>query len=201
MGDLKNNQIRERGQILPKFSLVAYALGVVFLFSALPKKFFLSPGLALPTTGATSPFFFSMILLAITSIVFIIVVLKKEKELKDANKISSETKKFIEKNIEEDVEKISESVLVRKDQAKRDFNRFIYVIGLLSIVLASIQAWKIFFIGAATGISIIYWGAYLAIAAAWFGYGMYYKDRAVMITYGIWIFLEITIINGTIFYS
>ncbi len=194
------NSQNKKKQVMPVVSLVIYALGAILLFVA-PQNVFLSPGVKLPAMGLTSPLFFSMLLLAATSIVFVVAVFQKDKELKGANKISAETKKFIEKNIEKDIEKISENVLLRKEQTKRDFNKFVYIIGLLSVVLALIQAWRIFYIGAATGVSIIYWGAYLAIAAAWFGYGMYYQNRAIMVTYGFWILIEILIINGIIFYS
>lgn len=186
--------------ILPVISLIAYAFGAILLFVA-PQNIFLSPGISLPAMGITSPLFFSMLLLAATSAVFIFAVFQKDREIKTTSKVSPETKKFIEKNLEDDVENISASVLLRKEQSKRDFNRFIYIIGLLSVALALIQAWKIFYIGAGSGISIIYWGAYLAIAAAWFGYGIYYQNKAIMFTYGLWIFLEILIINGILFYS
>lgn len=198
-GNGKNNTGKKR-HILPIASLVAYTLGAIFLFIAPPPGVFLSPGLGLPTLGITSPFFWSMVLLAGTSIIFVTAVFQRGKELKKG-KISKETGKFITRNIEEDVENISENVMLRKDQAKRDFNKFVYLIGLLSVALALFQAWKIFYEGAAAGVSLIYWGAYLAIAAAWFGYGIYYQNKPIMLTYGAWIFVEITIINGIIFYG
>ncbi|MBU0907307.1 MAG: hypothetical protein KKE05_04070, partial [Nanoarchaeota archaeon] len=152
--------VKKKKPTLQIISMIAYALGAVFLFAAPPPGVFLSPGLGLPTLGITSPFLWSMILLAATSVVFIAAVFQKGKELKKP-KISKETGKFIAKNIEEDVKNISESVMLRKDQTKRDFNKFIYVIGVLSVILALFQAWQIFWVGAAAGVSLIYWGAYL----------------------------------------
>ncbi|MBS3077565.1 hypothetical protein J4233_04810 [Candidatus Pacearchaeota archaeon] len=193
MSNDENNQDKKKRQVLPVVSLIAYTLGAVFLFLA-PQNIFLSPEVALPAAGLTSPIFFSMLLLATTSAVLVATVFQKDRKLKA-------TKKFTGKNIEGDVERINESVLLRKEQSKKEFNKFTYIISFLSMTFAIIQAWKIFYMGIASGISIVYWGAYLAIAAAWFGYGLYYKNKIVMITSGVWIILEITIINGLLFYT
>lgn len=190
------NEPQKKRSILPLASSIAYTLGAIALFLAPPPGVFLSPGISLPF----DPFLLSMLLLAATSIVFMAAVFKKGKEL-EKGKISKETGKYIAKKLERDVDEIAEDVMLRKDQAKKDFNKFIYIIGILSLVLALVQAWTIFSEGSAGGVSIIYWGAYLAIAAAWFGYGIYYQNKSIMVTYGIWIFVEIAIINGILFYS
>src|SRR3989344_1748866 len=135
MSNDENNQDKKKRQVLPVVSLIAYTLGAVFLFLA-PQNIFLSPEVALPAAGLTSPIFFSMLLLATTSAVLVATVFQKDRKLKA-------TKKFTGKNIEGDVERINESVLLRKEQSKKEFNKFTYIISFLSMTFAIIQAWII----------------------------------------------------------
>ena len=137
MSNDENNQDKKKRQVLPVVSLIAYTLGAVFLFLA-PQNIFLSPEVALPAAGLTSPIFFSMLLLATTSAVLVATVFQKDRKLKA-------TKKFTGKNIEGDVERINESVLLRKEQSKKEFNKFTYIISFLSMTFAIIQAWKLFY--------------------------------------------------------
>ena len=77
MSNDENNQDKKKRQVLPVVSLIAYTLGAVFLFLA-PQNIFLSPEVALPAAGLTSPIFFSMLLLATTSAVLVATVFQKE---------------------------------------------------------------------------------------------------------------------------
>ena len=99
-------------------------------------------------------------------------------------------------DIAEQASKIVEDNLAKKQQSERNMNGFIYIFGIIAPCLAAIQAIKIFYIGNAGRSFGIYWIGYLAIAAMWFGYGIYYKNKAIMLVYGLWIFVELIILNG-----
>src|SRR3989338_8708755 len=116
-------------------------------------------------------------------------------------KLSKKTGEFIEKNMKEEINEIVEDVKVKEIQSKNDLNKFIYAVGVLGPILALFQAFKIFSLHTAAGVSMIYWGAYLAVAAMWLGYGVYYRNKPIVIVYGLWIAVEIVIINGIYFYS
>jgi len=118
-----------------------------------------------------------------------------------AGKLSKKTERVIEGNMEDGVHEIVEDSIARTDQKKKDFTLFIYVIGIIGPIVASFQALKIFSSGTAAGVSLLYWGAYLLIAVAWFGYGFAYRSRSIMVTYGLWIIIEVIILNGIILYG
>ncbi|MFH1290906.1 MAG: hypothetical protein ABIH92_05900 [Nanoarchaeota archaeon] len=177
--------------LFPAIAILAYSIGV-FLLLVAPIKPNLSPGSNAPIIFS-SPFV-AMTLLAITSIMLIGTVVQK-------GKLSKETKKYIEKNLEKDVEEITEDVIVTGEQSRRDLSKFVYIIGIAGLILAIFQAVKIFTAQTAAGVSMIYWGAYLIIAAAWFGYGIYSKNKPIIVTYAMWVLVEILIINGIYFYS
>lgn len=110
--------------------------------------------------------------------------------------ISKETELIIEKNLENDTNNILEKVIVEEKQSEKDTSKFITIIGIIGPLLAIFQAIKIFVSQNAAGLSITYWGAYLVIASAWFGYGLYYKNKVIMVSYSLWIIVEIAILNG-----
>lgn len=109
----------------------------------------------------------------------------------------------LQKNIEviEQTSRIVEDNLVKEQQVHLDLSKFIYVFGIIGPILAAIQAFKILSLQNAAGVSLVYWIAYLIVAAMWFGYGLYYKNKAIMAVYGFWIMVEIVILNGIIYYG
>jgi len=123
-------------------------------------------------------------------------------------KFSKEAKNIITKNIERGVHNIAENtILEEKSKIYNDrmfqnkLGRFIYLVGIAGPLLAIFQATKIFLNQTAIGVSVLYWGAYLVVAGAWFGYGIYYKNKAITFVYGSWIIIEIIILNGIYLYG
>ncbi len=108
--------------------------------------------------------------------------------------------KMNDKNIGVQTGKIVEDTLAKEQQSQKDLSKFIYLFGLLGPLLALFQAWKIFSLATAAGVSLLYWTAYLIVAAMWFGYGIYSKNKPIMIVYGLWVFVEIIILNGIFYY-
>jgi type III secretory pathway component EscS len=118
-----------------------------------------------------------------------------------SNKISEKTSKFIEKNLKEKSTRTVEQEIVREDQSRKDLSKFILLVGIIGPVLALFQAFTIFSKQTVSGVSMIYWGAYLIIAGLWLGYGIYTHNRNVSIAYGTWVFVIIIILNGFYFYG
>lgn len=114
------------------------------------------------------------------------------------HKLSKKTEDEIDEAIKKDISSIAKNVV---DQSGRDFGKYILVIGLLGPLFGVFQAIKIYTEQSASGVSTLYWGSYLFIASLWFGYGIFYKNRMVMIIYGLWIVVEIVILNGIFLYS
>lgn len=115
-----------------------------------------------------------------------------------AKSISAKTRKEIDFALQKEVGDIADNVVA---QSGRDFSKYIFVIGLIGPILGIFQAIKIYASHSAAGVSTLYWGSYLVVASLWFGYGIYYRNRMVMIIYGLWIIVEIVILNGIFIYS
>jgi len=113
-------------------------------------------------------------------------------------KISGKTKKEIDEALKKEVGEIAENAVT---QSTRDFTKYIFLIGLIGPVIGIFQAIKIYADHSAAGVSTLYWGSYLAVASLWFGYGLYCKNRMVIIIYGLWIIVQIVILNGIYLYG
>ena len=101
----------------------------------------------------------------------------------------------------EQADKAIAANLARERQFQRDLSVFVYIFGIIGPFLALAQTWKIFSLGTAAGTSLIYWIAYLIVAVMWFGYGLYYKNKAIMVVYGLWIIFDVVILSGIFYYS
>ncbi len=112
------------------------------------------------------------------------------------DRILIKTGKIGNLNIAEQTSRIVEDTLAKEQQSETDINKLIYIFGIVGSILASTQAWKIYVLKSAFAVSSIYWGAYLVVAVMWFGYGIYYKNKAVMLVYGLWIVIILFIMNG-----
>jgi uncharacterized protein with PQ loop repeat len=47
-----------------------------------------------------------------------------------------------------------------------------------------------------TGVSIVSWVAYLIAAVVWLIYGIYHKEKMIIFSNAVWIFLDVAIITG-----
>lgn len=96
-------------------------------------------------------------------------------------------------DIGERVNKEVEENLRKKQHARGDLGKFIYLFGIVGIILAIIHIWKNSVLSASASFLIV-WVAYLLVAVLWFVYGIYYKNRAIVVVYGLWIILELIIL-------
>ncbi len=117
------------------------------------------------------------------------------------DKILEKNRKIGSFDMAEQASRIVEDTLVKEEQSDKDMNKFIYIFGIIAPCLALFQAYKIFYLQSAAAVSGVYWLGYLAVAAVWFGYGIYYKNKAIMFVYGFWIFVELVVLNGIYIYK
>lgn len=87
------------------------------------------------------------------------------------------------------------------DKLKRFIDKFIYIVAIFGMVMTIPQITKIWIEKNATGVSAISWGAYLVGASFWLIYGIAHKEKPIILTNSIWIFLELFVIIGTVMYG
>lgn len=86
-------------------------------------------------------------------------------------------------------------------KSRKIIDRLIYVIGILGPILTIPQVTKIWIEQNSTGVSAISWSAYLVFAIFWVIYGILHREKPIIFTYSIWIFLDILIVVGTLIYG
>jgi uncharacterized protein with PQ loop repeat len=84
---------------------------------------------------------------------------------------------------------------------KKFLDKAIYAIGVIGPVMTIPQITKIWIDKNAAGVSVISWTAYLVTAFFWLVYGVFHKEKPIIITYAIWIFLDLFIIIGAVIYG
>ena len=84
------------------------------------------------------------------------------------------------------------------DKFKRFVDKSMIVIGILGPLFALPQVFKIWIQHNATGVSIITWLALAIIAAYWAMYGFLHKDKPIIITFILWVILDILIVIGAL---
>lgn len=80
-------------------------------------------------------------------------------------------------------------------------DKAIYVIGIAGPIMTIPQLTKIWIEKNAVGVSAISWFAYLIIAFFWLIYGVMHKEKPIILTFGVWIILDILIVIGILMYS
>ena len=84
---------------------------------------------------------------------------------------------------------------------KNFMDRMIYVVGVFGPIMTIPQLSKIWIEQNAAGVSAISWTAYLIAAIFWLIYGIMHKETPIILTYSLWIILEVFIIIGIIIYG
>jgi len=98
-------------------------------------------------------------------------------------------------DIGEKASRAVEDNIARKLEANNDLNKFIYIFGVFGFVLAIFQIWRSSLL--LTGeVSFTTWALYLIVAGMWLGYGIYYKNKAIVVVYSLWMFLEVIVLLG-----
>ena len=84
---------------------------------------------------------------------------------------------------------------------KKRMDKIIYPIGIFGPIMTLPQLTKIWIHKNAAGISAISWIAYTICAVFWLMYGIIHKEKPIIFTYSIWIFLDVIIVFGTFIYG
>ena len=88
-----------------------------------------------------------------------------------------------------------------KDKWKRFMDKAVYGAGIFGLIMTLPQLTNIWIDKNAAGVSAISWSAYLLGAIVWLGYGVVHKEKPIIITYSMWIILEVFIVIGTLIYG
>ncbi|MBC8495945.1 hypothetical protein H8D36_07350 [archaeon] len=88
-----------------------------------------------------------------------------------------------------------------KDKTKRFLDRAVYVAGIVGPIMTIPQILKIWVERNAAGVSVYSWIAYAICSSFWLAYGIVHKEKPIIITYTLWIILDIFIIIGTFMYG
>jgi uncharacterized protein with PQ loop repeat len=87
------------------------------------------------------------------------------------------------------------------EKMKRWMDKAVLGVGVIGPIMTIPQIIKIYFYRNASGVSVISWATYLLCALVWFNYGILHKDKAIMLTYALWIILDVLVVYGAVTYS
>ena len=87
------------------------------------------------------------------------------------------------------------------DKWKNFLDKLIYLVGVSGPIMTLPQLYKIWIEQNASGVSLVSWSWYLIIAFIWSLYGIVHKEKPIIVTNALWIFIEIFIVLGIIIYS
>lgn len=87
------------------------------------------------------------------------------------------------------------------DKWKRFMDKAIYVVSIFGPIMTIPQVKIIWIDKNASSISVISWIAYLIAAIFWLIYGIMHREKPIIFLNIIWIFLQLSIIVGTLIYG
>jgi uncharacterized protein with PQ loop repeat len=80
-------------------------------------------------------------------------------------------------------------------------DKLIYFVIALGLIITIPQVYKIWIDKNAAGVSIVSWSGYLIISFFWLTYGFVHKEKPIIISNILWIFMYILIILGVWLYG
>jgi uncharacterized protein with PQ loop repeat len=89
------------------------------------------------------------------------------------------------------------NIVIAKSSATR-FERLLYLLSIITIVMTIPQALTIWLNRTAEGVSVISWGTYLVTACVWFVHGIRQRDRTIYLACIGWIVLDAAIVVGAL---
>ena len=84
---------------------------------------------------------------------------------------------------------------------KNFMDRLIFFVGAVGPLMTIPQVMKIWVDKNAAGVSLISWTTYLVTEIIWIIYGIMHKEKPIIITYTMWVLLDIMIVVGIILYG
>ncbi|MFC2143606.1 hypothetical protein ACFLQN_04375 [Candidatus Aenigmatarchaeota archaeon] len=80
-------------------------------------------------------------------------------------------------------------------------DKLVYVAGVISLIMTLPQVTIIWINQDVSGVSILSWLSYLFVGIVWLTYGILHKEKSIIVTYALWIVMEVFIIVGIVLYS
>lgn len=81
------------------------------------------------------------------------------------------------------------------------FDRLLYSLSIITIVMTIPQAFSIWRNHAAEGVSVFTWGTYLISACLWLVHGIRKRDPSIYLPCIGWILLDAAIVAGALFFG
>lgn len=81
------------------------------------------------------------------------------------------------------------------------FDKLVYIIAIVTPLMTIPQALKIFINKNAVDLALVTWLAYLVSAFVWLTYGIFHKEKPIIINSALWIILNSIIIGGIFLYG
>ena len=90
---------------------------------------------------------------------------------------------------------------VNPEKFKVSMSGIICFLGVVGPVMTLPQLFKIWVEQNAAGVSMISWVTYLVTGIVWLMYGIALKEKPIILTYSIWVVLELFIVTGIFLYG
>lgn len=87
-----------------------------------------------------------------------------------------------------------------KQKDKQILDIIVYIAGILGPFMTLPQIWKIYIEQNAAGVSLLSWISYTIIAGIWVWYGLVHKEKPILISNLIWIFMDFAVVFGILLY-
>jgi uncharacterized protein with PQ loop repeat len=86
-------------------------------------------------------------------------------------------------------------------KAKKFFDKAVYLVSVVGILMTLPQIYNIWILKEATGVSILSWGAYVVLAIFWLIYALLHRSGVLIFNYISWIVLDLLIVVGALIYG
>jgi uncharacterized protein with PQ loop repeat len=93
--------------------------------------------------------------------------------------------------------------LRKKDQKRiaHFVKQAVYFFSIIGPIMTFPQVMKIYTENSAEGLSLVTWSSYLFLAFFWLTYGVFIKNRPIVLANTLWIFMQSAIVAGIIIYG
>ncbi len=84
---------------------------------------------------------------------------------------------------------------------KNFMDKAIYPIGILGPVMTVPQLLEVWTTKDVSGLSLLTWSSWVIIASFWLFYGVLHKEIPIILSYALWILVELGVVVGIILYK
>lgn len=86
-------------------------------------------------------------------------------------------------------------------EAQKLMDKLIYVVIIFGPLFTIPQIYQIFSSQDASGVSLVSWGAYCVGASFWLGYGILHREKPIILTNILLIFMNLFVLLGAFIYG